>query len=136
LNVEVEPLRINESDLNTTRMLDLMAVNNDDGPMPLYMHTVYRILRDMRIEQQENDTAFSYADFKTRVAETRMSPGQLVPLTQRLETLESFMPRKQIGVTGGAKLQGNSKASKQRGNDWTSKVSSLVLRITNLFDIL
>jgi hypothetical protein len=35
-------------------MLDLMAVGQDKGPVPLYMHTVQRILREMRLLQQES----------------------------------------------------------------------------------
>ena len=100
-------------------MLDLMAVNRDGGPMPLYLHAVYRILREMRIEQQEMGTAFRYANFKERVSQTEMTPAQLSPLTQRLETLESFMPNTQTGVT--SKRQ-KSKAAVQHGNDWTTKV--------------
>lgn len=125
LKVEVEPLRISEGNLNTKRMLDLMAVSHDDGPMPLYLHAIYRILREMRIEQQENRTSFSYANFKRRVAETAMTPAQLSPLNQRLETLESFMPQTQVQITGAMKIKGKAKASRQRGNDWTSMVSSL-----------
>ena len=34
MDVEVEPLRINQSDLTTKRMMDLMAVSPDNGPMP------------------------------------------------------------------------------------------------------
>ena len=132
LNVEVELLRISEGDLNTKRMLDLMAVSHDDGPMPLYMHTVYRILREMRIEQQENGASFNYANFKSRVAETEMTPAQRSPLNQRLETLESFMPQTQIGARECTKRKGIAKASRQRGNDWTSKVRSLRLSITSL----
>lgn len=96
-----------------------MAVSRDGGPMPLYLHSVYRILREMRIEQQEKGTAFSYANFKERVAQTEMTPAQLSPLTQRLETLESFMPNTQTGVMG--KRQ-KSKVTGQKGNDWTTKV--------------
>ena len=118
-NIKIEPLRISEGDLNSKRMLDLMAVNRDGGPMPLYLHAVYRILREMRIEQQEMGTAFRYANFKERVSQTEMTPAQLSPLTQRLETLESFMPNTQTGVT--SKRQ-KSKAAVQHGNDWTTKV--------------
>ncbi|KFY26164.1 hypothetical protein V491_01432 [Pseudogymnoascus sp. VKM F-3775] len=117
-NIKIEPLRISEGDLNTKRMLDLMAVSRDGGPMPLYLHAVYRILREMRIEQQEIGTAFSYANFKERVALTEMTPAQLSPLTQRLETLESFMPDTQTGVTNNRQ---KSKVAVQHGNDWTNK---------------
>lgn len=120
-NIEIEPLRIGEGDLNSKRMLDLMAVSRDDGPMPLYLHAVYRILREMRIEQQEMGTAFSYAVFKERVAQTAMTPAQLSPLTQRLETLESFMPNTETGVMN-AQRKGKCKAAGQHGNNWASTV--------------
>ncbi|KAJ8063414.1 hypothetical protein OCU04_008634 [Sclerotinia nivalis] len=98
LNVQIEPLRINESDLNTKRMLDLMAVNQDDGPMPLYLHVVNRILRDMRIEQQKAETTFDYQSFKLQLMGAGMTPAQMGPLNQRLDTLESFMPKAQTGA--------------------------------------
>ena len=77
-------------------MLDLMAVGQGDGPMPLYMHTVKRILRDMRIVQQATAAKFDYQDFKERLLSCALTPAQLEPLTQRLETLESFMPERQV----------------------------------------
>lgn len=93
-----------------------MAVSRNDGPMPLYLHAVYRIIRQMRVEQQISGTSFSYIEFKKRIAQTEMTPAQLGPLTQRLETLESFMPNTQIAATT-ARSRRN-----QDGNDWTSKV--------------
>ena len=132
MNVQIEPLRINQSDLNTKRMLDLMAVSHDDGPIPLYLHTVYRILRDMRIEQQEGATDFNYNTFKRRILATDLTPSQLGPLKQRLDTLESFMPQAQTGskqtdekANGKAKVKkAKAKASESHGNDWTSVVRS------------
>ncbi|KFY67437.1 hypothetical protein V496_01628 [Pseudogymnoascus sp. VKM F-4515 (FW-2607)] len=123
-NIRIEPLRISERDLNSKRMLDLMAVNRDDGPMPLYMHAVYRILREMRVEQQEMGTAFSYTSFKKRIAQTEMTPTQLSPLTQRLETLESFMPNTQTGATSKGR---KSNVAVQHGNDWTTKSGCLTI---------
>ncbi len=104
-------------------MLDLMAVSQDDGPMPLYLHTVYRILRDMRIEEQEAGTRFDYQNFKFRLLSTAMTPGQLGPLNQRLDMLESFMPQMQVrplSTLGKGKEKGNGKGVD--GNDWTSMV--------------
>lgn len=109
MNVKIEPLQIDPSDLNTKRMLDLMAVNQDDGSMPLYLHTLYRILREMRIKQQKNGTKFDYQRFTSRLKEESMSPGQLGPLNQRLDLLGSFMPDKLVG----------------KGNDWTSVVRQI-----------
>src|SRR4051794_13214278 len=68
INVKIERLHINQSDLNTKRMLDLMAVNQDDGAMPLYLHAITRILREMRLIQQKTNGFFNYADFKRKVA--------------------------------------------------------------------
>ena len=104
----MEPLILREVDLNTKRMLDLMAVSREDGPMPLYLHSIYRILRNMRITQQESNGTFSYREFKRQVTGTTMTPAQIGPLNQRLDTLESFMSKKKTG---------------SGGNDWTPQVS-------------
>lgn len=111
-----------------------MAVSRGDGPMPLYLHAVYRILREMRIEQQEMGTGFSYATFKDRVARTEMTPAQLSPLTQRLDTLQSFMPNTETGVII---QQRKGKLVRQYGNDWTSKVRGCaVIFDLNLLTVL
>lgn len=127
MKVQIEPLRINQSDLNTKRMLDLMAVSQDDGPMPLYLHAINRILREMRMVQQATNGTFNYAKFKRLVADTDMTPGQLAPLTQRLDTLESFMPKSQ---TQSNLKDSTRKQQDEGGNDWTVKVceSSLFRR--------
>lgn len=130
LAVQIEPLRISQEDLNTKRMLDLMAVSHDDGPMPLYLHAVYRILREMRIEQQETGSSFSYVNFKSRVEQTAMTPAQLGPLTQRLDTLESFLPKKQVG---SMVAKGKATAVDWYGNNWQPKVCSLRRSVTSAF---
>ncbi|KAM0126316.1 hypothetical protein ACHAO1_010128 [Botrytis cinerea] len=137
LNVRIEPLHINESDLNTKRMLDLMAVSQDDGPMPLYLHMVSRILREMRIEQQEAETSFDYQSFKLRLMDTGMTPAQLGPLNQRLDTLESFMLKAQtgadqpyirkVGSQGKGKGKGKGSAVGKSGNNWTPKPGCLTI---------
>lgn len=65
LNVEIEPLQIDSSDLNMKRILDLMAIKPEEGSVPLYIHTVIRILREMRMSQQANGTRFDYETFKS-----------------------------------------------------------------------
>ena len=117
MNVQIEPLLINQSNLNTKRMLDLMAVNQEDGPMPLYLHAIYRILRDMRVAQQQANSSFNYGEFKRQVEASSMTPAQQAPLNQRLDTLESFMPKSQ---TSAAAIK--MKAKGLDGNDWTIKV--------------
>ncbi|EFQ36041.1 uncharacterized protein GLRG_11185 [Colletotrichum graminicola M1.001] len=108
--VKVEPLRLSDQDLNTKRMLHLMAAG--DGNMPLYLHVVTRILRDMRLEQQNKGLPFSYHTFKQKLAQTDLTPMQQAPLNQRLETLESFM------VNG---------KSKEKSIDWEPKAGQLTI---------
>lgn len=67
-----------------------MAVSTG-GNMPLYMHIIQRILRDLRIAQQKSGKDFSYADFKQRIECEAFTEAQRAPLKQRLDTLESFM---------------------------------------------
>ncbi|KAH1403027.1 hypothetical protein KXX22_002480 [Aspergillus fumigatus] len=115
--IHVSPLQIDQEHINTKRMLDLMAVGQDDGPIPLYMHTVKRILRELRIAQQQTQTGFNYQEFKRRVMSSNLTVAQLEPLTQRLDTLESFMPQIQAAGSSG-------KRKKQpRGSDWKPKVN-------------
>ncbi|PBP25262.1 hypothetical protein BUE80_DR003671 [Diplocarpon rosae] len=117
-NVTVEPLMINESHLNTTRMLDLMAVSQEER-MPLYLHEITRILREMRVVQQRVEGSFKYATFKKEVEKSPMTDAQKAPLTQRLDTLESFMPRFQTAPDVKKKGAG--------GNDWSIKPGSLII---------
>ncbi|KAG8677801.1 hypothetical protein FPOAC2_03941 [Fusarium poae] len=118
-NVTVEMLRINQSDLNTQRMLDLMAVSSvKGGGLPLYLHVISRILRDMRIQQQSTNSAFNYTMFKTLVSREDLKEGQMVPLQQRLETLESFM----------VPAQTNSKfRTAGQGINWQLKAGQLTI---------
>jgi hypothetical protein len=119
-NIKVEPLQIDQANLNTKRMLDLMAVGQDQGPVSLYMHTVQRILREMRILQQNTGSQFDYWDFKEKILDSGLLLGQLEPLKQRLDTLESFMPPQQAAKS----KQANKKKAKFQGagSDWTPKV--------------
>ncbi|QPC69173.1 hypothetical protein HYE67_011404 [Fusarium culmorum] len=115
-NVAVEMLRINQSDLNTQRMLDLMAVSSvKGGGLPLYLHVVSRILRDMRIKQQANGSAFDYSNFRALVDREDLKEGQMVPLQQRLETLESFMVP---GQTAASKFR-----TADQGISWALKIN-------------
>ncbi len=93
-------------------MLDLMAVNQDDTATPLYIHIVHRILREMRIKQQNTGSSFNYGLFKSKVAEADLTPAQLAPLSQRLSVLESFMPLKSKNAKGA-----------DLGTEWSNEVS-------------
>ncbi|XP_044717405.1 P-loop containing nucleoside triphosphate hydrolase [Hirsutella rhossiliensis] len=126
--VTVEELRLDESDLNTKRMLDLMAVSSvQGGGMPLYLHVVTRILRDLRILQQKAGGNFNYTAFRRELELQDLAPGQMGPLQQRLDTLESFMPQQQV-QTPSKKQNGAAPApAKRAGNVWTPKAGQLTI---------
>ncbi|KAH9436823.1 hypothetical protein MCOR02_000486 [Pyricularia oryzae] len=136
-NVTVEPLRLNESDLNTKRMMSLMAVDDTQG-IPLYLHVIQRILRDLRLEQQQQPdrsdgrvTPFQYAKFKMLLEKENMTPAQLAPLKQRLDTLESFMVGKQVHAYNSANVGVAPKKVKARkneqGTDWSPEPGKLTI---------
>ncbi|KAI1378156.1 hypothetical protein F4677DRAFT_458828 [Hypoxylon crocopeplum] len=121
-NVKIEELRINETDLNTKRMMDLMAVK-EGGSMPLYLHVVNRILRELRLEQQKADTTFKYSTFRNRIMIEDLTIAQRNPLIQRLDTLQSFMVKEQTESYISKKASRN----KETGNDWTPKPGQLTI---------
>ncbi|KAK4188985.1 hypothetical protein QBC35DRAFT_381343 [Podospora australis] len=138
-NVVVEELRLGESDLNTKRMLELMAVTAG-GNLPLYLHVAQRVLRDLRIEQQKKDTGFNYTLFKENMMKEDLTDMQLAPLKQRLDTLESFMVEaqaKQYNMwapnTTPKKTKGGPAGPTSRptitdgGTDWTPRNGSLTI---------
>ncbi|KAK3173883.1 hypothetical protein K4F52_010381, partial [Lecanicillium sp. MT-2017a] len=73
--------------------MDLMALSASNAEKwPLYMSTVSKVLRDMRLRQQSSgENGFNYQEFKKKLAAENLTPSQLVPLEQRLSALESFM---------------------------------------------
>lgn len=117
----MEELRIDEKDLNTKRMFDLMAVNSAGGDSaPLYIAIVQRILRDLRITQQHHGGGFNYSAFRQAVNTSPLLPGQKMPLEQRLETLESFMIKEQTLWDRKKKKNGSMF---QRRDVWEPKAS-------------
>ena len=93
--VRIEELQIKQTDLNTQRMLHLMGASIDNDSMPLYLHVVIRILRDLKMKLQQSNGGFDYAKFKLALRNQKFNQGQEVPLRQRLDVLESFMPQSQ-----------------------------------------
>ncbi|KAJ3493353.1 hypothetical protein NLG97_g4788 [Lecanicillium saksenae] len=135
-NVVVSEFRIHESQLNTKRMLDLMAMGSVAGDSwPLYMHSVTRILREMRLQQQAlGEDGFSYEDFKRRLADESLIGTQLGPLQQRLDALESFMvpghatkTRLQTGEGKKAKIGMFAKGPKTFDKTWIPKAGQLTI---------
>lgn len=123
LNITVEPLKLDQKHLNTKRMLDLMAFNTENGALPLYVHTIYRISSNMRLKQQKsnNPNGFNYAEFKLELMKAKLLDSQAGPLTQRLDTLKSFMDQQQTSSAIGRATTSTGVSS---GNDWSLKVCS------------
>ncbi|PWI64975.1 hypothetical protein PCL_08334 [Purpureocillium lilacinum] len=122
-NVTVEELRFDEADLNTKRMLDMMAAGSvQGGSMPLYLHVVTRILRQLRITQQQHTSKFNYLAFKKALEAEDLTPGQRGPLQQRLDTLESFLVSGQVSKLPVSGKKKQMVVSAKRGTDWAPKV--------------
>ncbi|EFX05687.1 hypothetical protein CMQ_3756 [Grosmannia clavigera kw1407] len=112
----VRTITLSDRDLTTTHMHDLMTVG--ESGMPLYMHVVDRVLRELKIEQDEQNLPFNYEKFKRRIFQSELTSMQTNPLKQRLDTLESFMPRND----SNKKTPGTAS-----GNDWTAKPGQLTV---------
>ncbi|MCJ1285385.1 hypothetical protein MMC26_004725 [Xylographa opegraphella] len=87
---EVIPLRFSEQNLDVSRMMVMMAVKEKDGPVPLYIEVIHRILRQMAIES-EGAKGLDYRKFRSRLGLEGLSRDQNGPLKLRLDLLESFM---------------------------------------------
>ncbi|KAI9809358.1 MAG: hypothetical protein M1826_003936 [Phylliscum demangeonii] len=86
----VQPLLLDEKDLSIDRMMRLMAVSTDDGPTPLYIVSICKVLRQMAKEAR-GAPGLNYALFKQKLREEGFSDKQNDPLKLRLDILESFM---------------------------------------------
>ncbi|KAI1153844.1 hypothetical protein F4825DRAFT_460785 [Nemania diffusa] len=117
-NVTVEALRLDQTDLNTKRMLELMAF---DRAQPLYAQVIQRILRDMRLLQQKKPSGFNYREFIQKLEQEKLSPDQKRGLQQRLDTLESFMVSEQV------KPSYSWNGVVQKGTDWAPKAGELII---------
>ncbi|KAI1123028.1 hypothetical protein F5Y10DRAFT_286534 [Nemania abortiva] len=117
-NVTVEALRLDQADLNTKRMLELMAF---DRTQPLYAQVIQRILRDMRLDQQAKGGGFRYYDFTRKLEQEQLSPDQKRGLRQRLDTLQSFM------VSGQINPFSTTNTGVRVGTDWAPKPGQLII---------
>lgn len=111
-------------------MLELMAVTS--GTMPLYLHVVNRILRELRILQQQDGGAFNYTAFKRMLVNENLTEMQLAPLKQRLDTLESFMVESQAKAFDMFNRQTTNMSNKKnlfqaKGTDWAPRNGSLTI---------
>ena len=105
---EVIPMKFQDKHLDVTRMMNMMAVSDKDGPIPLYIEVcithpreahsnnrqvILRILREMAVESQ-GCPGLNYDAFRERVDKEAFTGQQIAPLKLRLELLESFMDRR------------------------------------------
>ncbi|CZT20406.1 uncharacterized protein RCC_06266 [Ramularia collo-cygni] len=115
-NLKVQPLMFRSSDLSIERMNRLMAVATKEGPPPLYMEVVQRILRDLAI----NSEVFDYLQFKKLLANEQLTKDQTSPMSLRLGLLESFMDPSSLLGSGqsfnGKKFYGHKSGSKDKGS--------------------
>ncbi|PYH63980.1 uncharacterized protein BO88DRAFT_352063 [Aspergillus vadensis CBS 113365] len=77
LNIIISALEINQRNLNTKQILDLMAVRQDNSPIPLYIYIIKYIFREICMEQQAVHTGFNYYIFKNKVLDSNLTPAQL-----------------------------------------------------------
>ncbi|KAI0517846.1 hypothetical protein F5B22DRAFT_602706 [Xylaria bambusicola] len=102
-------------------MMELMVF---DRTQPLYASVVQRILRDMRLRQQDKAGCFNYREFITKLEDEPLSPDQKRGLRQRLDTLQSFMVAEQVKPLAW----GNStQYAVHAGTDWTPKAGELII---------
>ncbi|KAM3415888.1 hypothetical protein BST61_g9390 [Cercospora zeina] len=90
---KVRPLLLRSSDLSVDRMNKLMALAEKEGPPPLYMEIIQRILRRMAIETTTtaSNNGFDYKRFRSLLDKEVLSREQLAPMNLRFSLLESFM---------------------------------------------
>lgn len=110
--LKIQPLMFRSEDLSIERMNKLMAVATKEGPPPLYMEVVQRILREMAITSE----GFDYLQFKKLLANEQLTKDQTSPMSLRLGLLESFMdPAALLGAGQsfhGKKFYGHGKGQK------------------------
>ncbi|KAJ7151964.1 hypothetical protein C8R46DRAFT_1121634 [Mycena filopes] len=100
--VLVAPMSLSEQDLTADRMLSLMGCD-DLEKMPLYMHIVLHIIRNMGVD------GFNYLEFKRRISAERLDEKQRAMIKLRLDLLDAFVrpvgvPIKSYFSTGGLVL--------------------------------
>ncbi|KAI5204463.1 hypothetical protein E4T39_03586 [Aureobasidium subglaciale] len=85
--LKIQPLVLQSHHLTAERMHRLMAFQESENTVPLYMEVIMRILREMAI----TGLPFNYATFKANLDNEGLQPGQKVMMDMRLNLLESFL---------------------------------------------
>lgn len=86
-NLTVEHFVLQDRHLNVERMLKMMAFDEAEGSVPMYMQVIQRILRDTAISGK----AFSLKKFLLDLKKEDFTPGQEAMMNMRLNLLQSFM---------------------------------------------
>lgn len=85
----VLPLYFSQEQLSVDTMMTLMAVNDTEKAVPLYISVIRQLLREIAMDNQ--DTRFNYEDFRQRLACLALTKDQTAPLMLRLQLLQSFL---------------------------------------------
>jgi hypothetical protein len=86
-SLNIQPLVLQSQHLTAERMHRLMAFQEGETTVSLYMEVIMRILREMAI----TGAPFSYSTFKANLDNEGLQPGQKVMMEMRLNLLESFL---------------------------------------------
>lgn len=106
----IEPLILKQEYLNVERLKTFMATTDSGEGIPLYMHSVLRLLREMAVEPDAKP-GIDYWSFRTRVEKLDLSLSQKIPLGLRLDLLQEFIEEEN-------KTMGKKNRQKKVGNDW------------------
>ena len=136
---EVIAMKFQDKHLDVTRIKNLMAVNEKEGCVPLYIEVrcelfshyqyaphwwkvILRILREMAMESR-GASGFDYNVFRRRLDEESFTGQQNIPLKLRLDLLESFMDRPiKAGQREAEPVFTNNKAGKQAKRHWLEQI--------------
>lgn len=110
--VTVEKLILKQEYLNVERLKTFMATDSGEG-LPLYMHAVLRVLREMALES-DSKPGIDYLDFKRRVERLDLAMNQKTPLALRLDLLREFIEEGKSPM--GRHIQ--KSAEEKKGNSW------------------
>ena len=121
----VVPLLLEEKQLNTERLKQLMAVDSKEGKNTLYMAVIQSILGTMAMNNQDG-AGLDYKDFKDRVKREKFTENQRTMLYTRLRLLENFMyPRPGIDWLKPDDAKAREKIAKE--GIWSFQAGSLTI---------
>ncbi|KAI9841639.1 MAG: hypothetical protein M1837_000486 [Sclerophora amabilis] len=93
----VMPLLLKDKHLSMENMMKLMAVKDSDGPIPLYMESLQKILREMA--KTSGGGPVDYDTFERKIGLEKLDAKQNGPLKLRQDLLKSFLDRQNVNRT-------------------------------------